>query len=166
MMICHRGILAVCSSLLLLSVPAAAASIANCNASFTVCGIPENVLLQLPFDAIAGDVVLTEPNPTRVSDVFRIFNNLIDTGSGTGLGNMVFLYSSDNTTLPGPSTYSANVVSITEDPSGITPYLGNGTTYLLGVPEPQTLGLLCLAGAVLVVGRRRLRKFYGYRGGL
>jgi hypothetical protein len=139
------------AGLVLVSVPAAAAPIASCNANFTVCGIPENLLLQLPFGAIAGDVVLTDPNNNTVSDVFRIFNNLIDTGAGTGLGNLVFLYSSDDTALPAPATYSANVVFLAENPSGITSYLGNGTTYLLGVPEPRTIGLLSLAAAMTLL---------------
>ena len=146
------------AGLVLLSVPAAADPIASCNASFTECGIPENILLQLPFTAIAGDAILTEPGGAVVSDVFRIFNNIINTGGGTGLGNMVFLYSLDDTTLPAPSTYSANAAFIMEDPSGITSYLGNGTNYLLAVPEPQTFGLLSLAAAAMaVLARRRPR---------
>src|SRR6266446_5026417 len=118
--------IAIClAGLILLCVPGAAAPLANCNASFTICGIPENVLLQLPFAAFAGDVVLTESNGTTVSDIFRIFNNLINTGAGTGLGNMVFLYSADDTTpLPAPSTFSANAVFILESPSGITSFVG------------------------------------------
>jgi hypothetical protein len=148
------------AGLVLLSVPAVAATIASCDASFTVCGIPENVLLQLPFTAIAGDAIVTEPGSPIVSDVFRIFNDIINTGGGTGLGNMVFLYSSDDTTLPNPSTYSANAVFITENPSGVTSYLGNGTNYQLGVPEPQTFELLGLAvTAMAVLARSRLRTF-------
>jgi hypothetical protein len=118
--------------------------------------------LQLPFTAFAGDVVLTDPSSSAVSDVFRIFNNVVNTGRGTGLGNMVFLYSSDDTTLPSPSTYSANVAFITEDRSGITSFLGNGTNYLLGVPEPQTFQLLSLAvAAIAVLARRRSRPTKG-----
>jgi hypothetical protein len=160
-MICRFASIATClAGLLLLSVPAAAAPIVNCNASVTVCGIPENILLQLPFAAIAGDAIVTEPGGAVVSDVFRIFNNIINTGGGTGLGNMVFLYSSDDTTLPSPSTYSANAVFIPENPSGITSYLGNGKTYLLGVPEPQTFELFSLAVvAMALLARRRSRTF-------
>lgn len=150
-LICFAG-------LVLPPAPAAAATIASCNATFTVCGIPENALLQLPFTAIAGDAVVTEPASTVVSDVFRIFNNIINTGGGTGLGNMVFLYSSDDTTLPNPSTYSANAVFITENLTGATSYLGNGTTYLLGVPEPQTFALLGMAiAAMAILARSRMK---------
>lgn len=150
------------ASLLLLSEPGIAAPIAavpamNCNV--TVCDIPENILLQLPFDAFAGDVVLTDPGSSTVSDVFRIFNNLVNTGMGTGLGNMVFLYSSDDTSLPNPSTYSANVVFIPESSSGVTSYLGNGTNYLLAVPEPGSFELFALAAAMAVLTRRRSRPF-------
>jgi hypothetical protein len=165
---------AVCfSGLMLLSLSGTAAPIAisaqatatpvvNCNQSFTLCLIPENMPLQLPFTAFAGDVVLTDPSSSAVSDVFRIFNNVVNTGRGTGLGNMVFLYSSDDTTLPSPSTYSANLTVIAEDRSGITSFLGNGTNYLLGVPEPQTLQLLSLAvAAIAVLALRRSRPTKG-----
>ena len=154
---------ALCIGLILLSEPGIAAPIvaANCNASFTVCDIPENTLLVLPFDAFAGDVVLTDPGSSTVSDVFRIFNNVVNTGKGTGLGDMAFLYSSDDTTLPDPSTYSANVIFIPENPSGVTSFLGNGTDYLLAVPEPPTFELFALAAAMAVLTRRRSRLFQG-----
>jgi hypothetical protein len=159
---------AVCiAGLILLSkpvtaTPIAATSLANCNANFTVCEIPENSPLQLPFVAIAGDVVLTDPGSSAVSDVFRIFNNVVNTGKGTGLGDLAFLYSSDDTTLPSPSTYSANAVFITENPSGVTSFLGNGTDYLLAVPEPRTFELFALAAVVTaVLARRRSRQFQG-----
>jgi hypothetical protein len=142
-----------------MSVPASAAAIAPCDATFTTCAIEENILLQLPspFTAIAGDVILTDPGSSAVSDVFRIFNNIMDTGFGTGLGNMVFLFSADESALPSPSTYSMNAVTLPESPSGITPYLGNGTVYLLGVPEPGTLGLFGLAAVAMAVQARHHR---------
>ena len=143
-----------------LSVPAPAAPIARCNADLTVCAIPENPLLQLPFMANAGDVVLTDPNSANVSDVFRIFNNLVNTGLGTGQGDLAFLYSSDDTALPSPSTYSANAVFLSEDPSGYTHYFGNGTDYVLGAPEPQTFGFV-LATGLLLLARRRKTRFQG-----
>jgi hypothetical protein len=109
-----------------------AADPASCNSGFTACQIRENVLLQLPGLAIAGDVVIQEPGSTNVSDVFRVFNNVVDTGGGTGLGNLVILYSGDDSqALPNPSTYSANAVIIKEAASGPTSYVGNGTTYNL-----------------------------------
>jgi hypothetical protein len=141
-----------------MSVPASAAAIAPCDATFTTCAIVENTLLQLPFAAIAGDAILTEPGSSAVSDVFRIFNNIADTGFGTGVGNMVFLYSADESALPSPSTYSVNAVTLPESPSGITPYLGNGTLYLLGVPEPGTLGLFSLAAVAMTVLSRCHRR--------
>jgi len=153
----------LCIGLILLSEPSIAAPIvaANCNASFTVCDIPENTQLMLPFLAIAGDVVLTDPGSSGVSDVFRIFNNVVNTGEGTGLGNMAFLYSSDDTTPPDPSTYSANVIFIPENPSGVTSFSGNGTDYLLAIPEPPTFELFALAAATAVLTRRRSRPFQG-----
>jgi hypothetical protein len=116
---------------------ALAAEPANCNANFTSCQIPENVVLRLPFTAFAGDVIVQEPTSTTVSDVFRIFNNLLDTGGGTGLGNLAILYSGDdNMPLPDPSTFSFNAVIIKEAAGGSTSYLGNGTTYSLETTRP------------------------------
>jgi hypothetical protein len=151
--------LAICfSGVMLLSVPAAAVTIAQCDAAFTTCLIPENISLQLPFTAIAGDAILTEPGGSTVSDVFRIFNNIVNTGFGTGLGNMAFLYSADDSALPSPSTYSANAVFLSENQSGTATYLGNGTNYLLGAPEPQTFGSLGLACVAMVILARRRSK--------
>ena len=138
--------------------PATAGPVAaQCNASFTLCLIQEDVLLQLPPFAISGDVILIDPQTNAVSDVFRIFNNLVDTGGGTGIGDLAFLYSSDDSTpLPNPTTYSLNAVRIMEDPSGITQYFGNGTDYVLGVPEPGTFGFLGLGiGMIAVLSLKR-----------
>jgi hypothetical protein len=143
-----------------MTAPAIAAPIpAVCNSSLTFCAIPENVLLQLPFLAISGDVVLLDPGTLAVSDVFRIQNNFLNTGQGIGLGNLVFLYSADDSPLPDPSTYSANKVFMTENQVGGTPYTNNGTTYVLNAPEPGTfqLGILA-AGAMLLLSRRRIRR--------
>jgi hypothetical protein len=137
------------------AIPASGASIAQCTPSGSACAIPENISLQLPFAAIAGDVVLVEADLVTVSDVFRIFNNLINTGKGTGLGNLAFLYSADDIALPDPSTYSANAVTIREDPSGFTHYIANGTNYLLNAPEPSPLGLCAFSIAIAALARRR-----------
>jgi hypothetical protein len=116
----------------LIVLPAAAVPVASCDATRTNCSIPENVMLRLPLAAIAGDVIVQDPASTNVSDVFRIFNNLIDTGAGTGLGNLAILYSADdNSPLPAPSTYSANAVIVKKAATGSTSYLGNGTNYYL-----------------------------------
>jgi hypothetical protein len=144
------------AGILLISAPCFSAPLVpRCNTS--VCQIPEDGLYQLPFTAIAGDVILREPGQTIVSDIFRIFNNLVNTGSGTGLGNMVFLYSSDDTTpLPAASTYSSNAVFLFETP-GYTSYFGNGTNYLLGTPEPGTWWsfILGIAGMRIILRGRR-----------
>jgi hypothetical protein len=144
------------AGVILLAPPASAVAVATCAADFSQCTIPENTLLQLPFTAIAGDVVLLETDLTTVSDVFRIFNNIFDTTAGTGLGNLAFLFSSDDSTpLPNPSTYSANVVFIQET-SPFTHFNGNGTDYLLGAPEPGSFALIAL-GLAAVAYRSRMR---------
>jgi hypothetical protein len=146
-------------TLALPSVPASAGPIPiSCAADFSSCGIQENVLGQFPsgFLAISGDVILTEADGVTVSDVFRIFNDVIDTGGGTGLGTTAFMYSADDSTpLPDPATYSANAVFILENPNGPTAFNGNGTEYFLGIPEPASLGMLALG----LVGGGFLRKF-------
>jgi hypothetical protein len=132
---------------------------AQCNANFTSCLIPENVLLRLPSLTISGDVILLDTQTKTVSDVFRIFNNFVDTARGTGLGDLAFLYSSDDSTpLPNPATYSANAVTIMEDLSGSTHYLGNGKDYLLNpVPEPGTFGSLVLGIGLMALFSRKRR---------
>jgi hypothetical protein len=112
----------------------------TCNANFTRCYIGENVVLQLPFVAIAGDVIIPEPNSNTVSDVFRILNNIVDTGGGTGLGNLAVSFSQDDSMpLPDPSTNSANAVNIKEPANKPTFFLGNGTTYVLDPLASPTL---------------------------
>ncbi len=121
------------------SASAMAATPATCAPDFTTCIITENVLLQLPFLAISGDVVVQDPNSTNVSDVFRIFNDFVDTGGGTGLGRLAMLFSrDDNSQLPDPSTYSANVAFIKEAAGGSTSYSGNGTIYRLDTSAVST----------------------------
>jgi hypothetical protein len=144
-------------SLAQLSKPVYASELAQCAPDFTSCVIPKNVMLQLRFSAISGNAIVREPHSTIVSDVFRIFHDLIDTGGGTGLRNMAFRYSSDDSTpLPDLSTYSVNAVFLTEGSSGITHYLGNGTDYILNDPEPSTFALLGL-GLVAIAGFTRRR---------
>ena len=141
----------------LLAIPGVSAEMASCAPDFSSCTIPENVLLELPFLGISGDVVVLEPDLTTVSDVFRIFNNVVDTGGGTGLGTLAFLFSSDDSTpLPDPSNYSANVATILEGPSGVTHFNGNGTDYALNAPEPATFGFMGV-GLMVLGGLARKR---------
>jgi hypothetical protein len=118
-------------------------TIAQCTPTFSDCAIPEDVALRFRFLAIAGDVVLLpdqHANLAAVSDVFRIANNFIDTGLGTGLGLSAFLFSGHGN-LPAPATYSANAVGIREQPTGPTQYFGNGTDYhLLTAVNPDRGG--------------------------
>jgi len=134
---------------------------AICSPDQTTCYIQENVLLQMPFLIISGDVVLLDniANQNSVSDVFRLYNDIADTGQGTGLGSLVELFSADDQPVPAPSTYSANVAFIQEAATGPTVFNSNGTTYILGAPEPATFGMfgivLALAGGWSRMRRRR-----------
>src|SRR5215469_364986 len=102
---CFSNLAVGFAGLVLLSIPARATPIAPCNASFTICAIPEDILLQLPFTAIAGDAVHVEPRSAEGSDAFRIFKpylyrmsnvctmqpkefKVINTGAGTVLDNL------------------------------------------------------------------------------
>ena len=138
-----------------------ATPIAPCNASFTACTIAENVLLELPFFAVAGDTIVLEPGSSTVtSDVFRIFNNLVNTGGGTGLGDLAFLYSIDDGPLPDPSTYSFNAITIHEPASGNASFNGNGTVYTLQtVPEPSTF-YVALLGVIAMLFQRGRRPWF------
>ncbi len=142
---------------------AQATTLASCNVNITKCAIQENILLTYPGGnlGIAGDVVVQEADHVTVSDVFRIFNDFEDTGGGTGLGFTMFLFSADDSTpLPLPATYSANVRFIQEGANGVTIFTSNGTTYILGAPEPATFGILSgvLGLGALLTRKRRGRK--------
>ncbi len=141
--------------------PVSAAMLSSCASDFSSCNIYENELVPLPGLGIAGDVILLDAGTAHISDVFRIFNNVINTGGGTGLGNEAFLFSDDENNIP--STVSVNVRTITESPGGPnglseTDYNGNGTIYRLfsEVPEPSSCALVAigLLGAAALRRRR------------
>jgi hypothetical protein len=163
------GVLAV---LLLVSVvfclPAAADPISSCVSATLSCSIFESTQpFFLPFLAISGDVVLLDPSGAT-SDVFRISNNLVDTGHGTGLGFETFFFSVDEGNLPNPSTLSANAVFLPENQTVIngfseTDYIGNGALYGLfsdadavATPEPSTFWLVGI-GLATILGLLRNR---------
>jgi hypothetical protein len=135
-----------------------------CTANFTSCDVYEDgVVLQLPANAIAGDVVLRDAD-NSTSDVFRLFNNILDTGGGTGLGNQAFLYSADEGNLP--SVLSTNALFVSEGIVTVgglveTDVVGNGTTYrifsgdLIAAPEPPMLALVSVAIALLWLSLRK-----------
>ena len=132
---------------------AAPADTAVCDFACTVCNIRRNIVLQLPSAclAIGGDVLITGVNSTHVTDVFRAFNNYVDTGGGTGLSTQVMLYGGDdNTRLPGPFSYSLNLVEMAAPASGPTSYFGpgGGITYNLDTAAASTR--LVLSGGVAV----------------
>src|ERR1051326_1267707 len=126
-----------------------AATVLGCTPA--ACAISEGNPLILPYIAIAGDVILLDPDGT-VSDVVRFLNNILDTGAGTGLGNSILMFSKidagpdlsigTDLGLPSSFTYSANAVTLSEAPDGVpTIYNGNGTIYSFysDTPEPCAL---------------------------
>jgi hypothetical protein len=149
----YHAVFALAGALFLSSL-GGAAPISSCASDFSSCDVYENQPLTLPGIGIAGDVAVISPETVSIIDVFRIFNNIVDTGAGTGLGNLAYMYSTV------PPTLSANVVFILRANSGIpgyyeTNYNGNGTIYHLftPAPEPTTWALLCL-GVPLFAGFR------------
>jgi hypothetical protein len=99
------------AALALSSTPVLAAPISSCNANFTMCDVYEGSVLMTPALAISGDVVLRDTNGT-VSDVFRIFNNILDTGGGSGLGNLPSIFRGDENNLP--TVFSVNAEFLAE----------------------------------------------------
>ena len=138
-----------------------------CAPDFSVCTVYENQPVFFPgfpggFVGAAGDVVINDGSFTVA--VFRIFNDVFDTGGGTGLGDFGFLYSATFNNLPDPTTYSANTVTI---PLGGQPTAGSsfdetvfaggfGTEYDIFTLTPEPAGwALGLAGVALLLWRRR-----------
>ncbi len=161
-------LLLVAGCLSVLALPAWADLTSSCAADFSSCDVYENSVVTFPFCCgISGDVILVEPDGKTVSDVFRIFNDAVDTGGGTGLGLSAFLYSVDDGNLPSPASYSVNAVTIPESQmvlaNGLTEtvYNGNGTIYnLFSAPVPEPSSWALLGAAIIAAGglaRRRLR---------
>ena len=94
--------------------PAAAGQISTCDSNTYVCQIyeEENIDISAIGIAISGDVVLLDGSIVR--NVFRIFNDIADTGGGTGLGQTASFYGIVEGNLPDPSTYSDNVIYLQE----------------------------------------------------
>ncbi len=146
----------------LLSAVASADPISSCTSNGSSCNVYEDQALTLTFLGISGDVILHAPGGATI-DVFRIFNDAVNTGGGTGLGDIAFFYGP--TDLPNPSTYSVNSVSINRagaGPTGFyeTDYNGNGTTYRLFTPAPEPTTFALFGLGVLLAGGvwRRARR--------
>ena len=120
----------------------------NCNDDFSICYVPKNVLVVLPFAVIAGDAVVQDANSTEATAVFRVNTDAFNTARGTGGGATVFLYSSDGTAgLPNPSTYSANAQYVSAA-SGPTSYIAS----VGGFPNVYQLDLGAAPVAVRYTG--------------
>ena len=161
----------------LFSIPALADALPTegCNASVTLCVAIEGQTMSYGGGiAISGDVLLTNDGTLSgiLDAVFRINNDLIDTGGGTGLGLDAFLFG-PTTGLPSPP-FSLNDIAIVfgqDNGTGIpllnvpgyieTEFVGNGTAYeLFTTPESASWQLLAIA-LFLVVGLGFARKRFG-----
>jgi hypothetical protein len=147
-------------------------SLSNPTCTTAACDVIEGRLTTLPFLAIAGDVILLDPDGS-VSDVVRFFNNVLDTGGGTGLGTLVLMYSridsgpdssvGPDLGLPSPSTYSANAVRIAEAADGTaTTYNGNGTLYSFYSDTPEPSSVICVSVGLLAIGAGVLRRRFDW----
>jgi hypothetical protein len=137
----------------------------GCNADNSVCVAVEGQTMSYTDGGlgISGDVVLFDGS-FNIQDVFRIFNDVIDTGGGTGLGTSAFLFGS-NTGIPDPSTFSLNAIGIllgVDNGTGIpllnvagfveTEFNGNGTNYELFTPSPEPPAWQLQAIALVLIG--------------
>ena len=138
----------------------------SCAPDFSVCQVYENQITDFGgFLDASGDVIIT--SNIHTIGVFRIFNDVVDFGGGTGYGDFGFLYTAMFYNLPDPSTYSVNAVTVPLEPDlgngfNETVYIGAfGTEYdiFTAVPEPATFGLLAVAGAAVLAHRRACKRF-------
>ena len=146
------------AALALFSSSVTAAPVSSCAVDGSSCNVYEGRLLTYPdgYFGYSGDVVVKDFSGITVN-VFRIFNDLVDTGGGTGLGSTALLYGADLNDLPNPSTYSANAVTIkmgTAGPTGYyeTDYNGNGTNYRLFTPSPEPSAFALIGFGTLALG--------------
>ena len=153
----------LCLALVLFGWSLGAAPVSACATNFTSCDVYEGQLLTLPDLAVSGDVIIRNSLGSTV-DVFRLFNNFVDTGQGTGLGSVAFLYGADLNNLPNPSTYSANITYLLlgrpiQGGYYETDYNGNGAIYRLytPTPEPSTIAFIGLGLVALISQIRSLR---------
>ncbi len=137
-----RTLIASFAFLALFPAFARATPLSSCASNGSTCSIYENQLVALPFEAFAGDLIVQNSKGATV-DVFRIPNDVVDTGGGTGLGDQAFLYGLDVYNLPDPSTYSVNAVTVALGPAVAggyyeTDYAASfGTVYKLFTPVPE-----------------------------
>ncbi len=154
-----KGLVWLCfAALALFSSSITAAPISSCASDGSICNVYEGQLLTYPDGdfGYAGDLIIRDSAAMTVN-IFRVFNDLVDTGGGTGIGSAAFLYGADLKNLPDPSTYSINAVMIsrgTAGPAGYyeTDYTGNGILYRLFTPSPEPSGFALLGLGTLALG--------------
>jgi len=142
------------------ALPGFATPMSTCDSTTFVCNIYESQLVNFGFLAISGDVIVQNSHSVTV-DVFRIFNNVFNSGGGTGFGDEGFLFGANQ--LPDPSTYSENVVTVSlgRAAGGFyeTTFTGNGDTYNLFTPVPEPSSMASLGIAAIVAAGSLMRRF-------
>ena len=158
--------------------PAVAGSLSQSSCDFNAnqCNVYEGSLFQDPNALFyAGDLVLLDANGTY-SDVLRFYNDIIDTGGGTGFGDAFLEFSAPDGDSAGDVdlnslNLSANAAFIPEAAAvggmAVTDYTGpSGTLFHIysavpsAVPEPSAV-LLLASGLLFVTGwtaKRRSNK--------
>jgi hypothetical protein len=151
-------LLAASATLGIVALPACADPLgqSSCNFNAGVCNVYEGSLFQNSNAFFyAGDLVLLDANGA-FGDIVRFYNDIIDTGGGTGFGDAFLEFRLPDGHFPGDVDLSsldlsANAVFITEGPAvagiAVTDYTGpSGTLFHIyssaAVPEPSELSLI------------------------
>jgi hypothetical protein len=145
----------------MVALPAFPASIpqSSCDQITGECNVYEGSLFQDPsFTFFAGDVVLLDANGAS-SDVLRFYNNLIDTGGGTGLGDGFLEFATPGNHSPDALNLSVNAAFISKSPAvggvSVTDYVGSTGflfhIYSSEVPEASAVALIGSGLALLAL---------------
>ena len=157
-------LLLIAGTLVLSALSALATPTSSCNSTTFVCDIYENQTVSFGFLAVSGDVIV-QNSLSQTVDVFRIFNDVFDSGGGTGIGDGGFLFGSNQ--LPNPSTYSVNAVTIPLGPAVgkyfETTFMANGDTYNLFTTTPEPPSLVSLAIATIMATGSLSRRYAATR---
>lgn len=150
----------------------------SCNLNAGECNVYEGSLFQNPNTLFyAGDLVLLDADGAY-SDILRFYNDIVDTGGGTGFGDAFLEFSASDGDSQGDVDLSslklsANAAFITEAPAvagvSVTDYTGpSGTLFHIysnsEVPEPCAVWLIA-SGLLFVAAWTAKRDTRAFQGG-